>query len=115
MKNLKKAMALTMAAAMAASLAACGGSSSSSTTAAAKTTAAAADTTAAAAADTKAAGASAAGSDSEAIDLSGVDPNYKIEFKLSHVFAPDEALTKHMQAIADSIREKSNGMVDITC
>lgn len=110
-------MAITMAAAMAASLAACGGSSSSTTTAAETT---AAETTTAAEAETEAADTTAAAdtdtaSEEEEIDLSSVDPNYKIELKLSHVFAPQEALTKHMQAIADSIREKSNGMVDITC
>ncbi|MDT3845305.1 MAG: C4-dicarboxylate TRAP transporter substrate-binding protein [Bacillota bacterium] len=109
MKKMVKAASLVATAAMAASLAACGGSSAQTTTAAATTAAAAeskAEESKADTAESKADG---------AVDLSGVDANYKLELKLSHVFAPDEALTKNMQAIADSIKDKSNGMVDIQC
>lgn len=39
--------------------------------------------------------------------------DYSIEIKLSHVFSPDEQLTKSMDLVADRIREKTDGAVDI--
>ena len=37
----------------------------------------------------------------------------KYVFKLSHVFAPTEQLTVEMEMVADRIRERTNGAVDI--
>ena len=37
----------------------------------------------------------------------------KYTFKLSHVFAPTEQLTVEMEMVADRIRERTNGAVDI--
>ncbi len=39
--------------------------------------------------------------------------DYKLTLKLSHVFSPAEQLTKSMDAVADSIREKTNGAINI--
>ncbi|MBE6003412.1 MAG: C4-dicarboxylate ABC transporter substrate-binding protein [Lachnospiraceae bacterium] len=102
MRKLNKALAVIMAAAMtAATIAGCGGSNAGGTTEAPKTEAAAdakkEDTA------TTAAQAEAAPSD------------YHLELKLSHVFAPNEALTKNMQKIADNVRERTNGAIDIQC
>lgn len=79
---------MILAAAMALSLAACGG--------AAKTT-----SEKAAAESGKADGGKADG--------------YHLELKLSHVFAPNEALTRNMQEIADNVRERTGGAIDIQC
>ncbi|HLR21302.1 MAG TPA: C4-dicarboxylate TRAP transporter substrate-binding protein [Tissierellaceae bacterium] len=45
-------------------------------------------------------------------DVEG-DDDYKLELKLSHVFSPDEQLAKSMDLVADRIREKTNGAIDI--
>lgn len=42
-----------------------------------------------------------------------VPDDYHIELKLSHVFAPTEQLTVEMEMVADRIRERTNGAVDI--
>ena len=39
--------------------------------------------------------------------------DFHIELKLSHVFAPTEQLTVEMEMVADRIRERTNGAVDI--
>ena len=39
--------------------------------------------------------------------------DYKLVLKLSHVFSPAEQLTKSMDAVADSIYEKTNGAIEI--
>ena len=39
--------------------------------------------------------------------------NYKLVLKLSHVFSPAEQLTKSMDAVAESIYEKTNGAIEI--
>ena len=39
--------------------------------------------------------------------------DYKIVLKLSHVFSPAEQLTKSMDAVAESIYEKTDGAVEI--
>lgn len=39
--------------------------------------------------------------------------DYKLVLKLSHVFSPDEQLTKSMDAAAASILEKTNGAIEI--
>ena len=39
--------------------------------------------------------------------------DYHIELKLSHVFAPNEALTITMEEICNNVRERTNGAVDI--
>lgn len=39
--------------------------------------------------------------------------DFKIVLKLSHVFSPDEQLTKSMDLVADRINEKTNGAVEI--
>lgn len=107
MKKSMKALGVGAVLFAAAGLAACGGTKP-------------AETTAQTEAETKADGAETTAAQADAIggtkvDLSGVDPNYKLELKLSHVFAPGEALTKTMQSIADTIRVESDGRVDIQC
>lgn len=100
MKKLNKALAVIMAAAMtAATIAGCGGSNAGGTTEAAKTEA-------------------AAPAESKAEETKGAEAapsDYHLELKLSHVFAPNEALTKNMQKIADNVRERTNGAIDIQC
>ena len=44
---------------------------------------------------------------------SGSDGDYKLVLKLSHVFSPAEQLTKSMDAVAESILEKTNGAIEI--
>ncbi|MDF1618567.1 C4-dicarboxylate TRAP transporter substrate-binding protein [Petrocella sp. FN5] len=44
---------------------------------------------------------------------SDVDDDYKLVLKLSHVFSPDEQLTKSMDAAAAKILEKTNGAIEI--
>lgn len=39
--------------------------------------------------------------------------DYKLVLKLSHVFSPDEQLTKSMDLVADRIKEKTNGAIEI--
>lgn len=39
--------------------------------------------------------------------------DYHIEIKMSHVFAPEEQLTKSLQIVCDNIKEKTNGHVVI--
>lgn len=50
--------------------------------------------------------------DSKAEGAASAD-DYHLELKLSHVFAPNEQLTMTMEEICNSIREKSNGAIDI--
>ena len=105
MKKLNKALAVIMAAAMtAATIAGCGGSNAGGTTETAKTEAA--KTEAAAPAESKA---------EEKKEPEAAPSDYHLELKLSHVFAPNEALTKNMQKIADNVRERTNGAIDIQC
>lgn len=54
-------------------------------------------------------GANQAGGDNKKED------DFHIVIKLSHVFAPEEQLTKSTQAAADAIRKRTNGAVDIQC
>ena len=91
MRKMKRVLSVVMAAALCAALAGCGGSGSTAGTSAA----------AAAGADTTAAGEQAAASD------------YHLVLKLSHVFAPGEQLTKTMDSIADNIKERTNGAIEI--
>lgn len=44
-----------------------------------------------------------------------VSADYKLQLKLSHVFAPTEQLTVEMQTVADRIRERTKGAIDIQC
>ncbi len=44
---------------------------------------------------------------------SAADKDYQITLKLSHVFSPDEQLTKSMDEVAGLIKEKTNGAVII--
>ncbi|WP_317853965.1 C4-dicarboxylate TRAP transporter substrate-binding protein [Chakrabartyella piscis] len=89
---MKKIFALTLATVLAmGTLAGCGGSSSSSTESAP------ADTSADAAVETEAA------------------DDYKLVMKLSHVFSPDEQLSKSMELVAERIYEKTNGAIEIQC
>jgi len=39
--------------------------------------------------------------------------DYKITIKMSHVFAPNEQLTKSLAMVVDNIKERTNGAVDI--
>ncbi|ABR46785.1 TRAP dicarboxylate transporter- DctP subunit [Alkaliphilus metalliredigens QYMF] len=41
------------------------------------------------------------------------DDDYKLVLRLSHVFSPEEQLTKSMDLVADSIYEKTNGAIEI--
>lgn len=41
------------------------------------------------------------------------DDDFKLVLRLSHVFSPDEQLTKSMDLVADRINEKTNGAVEI--
>ncbi len=43
----------------------------------------------------------------------GNGDDYKLVLKLSHVFSPDEQLTKSMDLVADRIKEKTNGAIEI--
>lgn len=86
---MKRMIALFLALGMALSLAACGGSSGGGSSA-------------------------PSGGGSSGSDASGGTPDdYHIELKLSHVFAPTEQLTIEMETVADRIRERTNGAVDI--
>lgn len=42
-----------------------------------------------------------------------VDEDYKLVLKLSHVFNPEEQLTKSMDLVADRIMEKTDGAIEI--
>ncbi len=44
---------------------------------------------------------------------SEVPDDYKLVLRLSHVFSPDEQLTKSMDAVAKSVLEKTNGAIEI--
>ena len=44
---------------------------------------------------------------------SGSEGDYKLVLKLSHVFSPAEQLTKSMDAVAQSILEKTDGAIEI--
>ena len=97
-KSWKKTGALVMSAVLAASmLSACGGSAEKKE-----------ESVKAAAESGESAGSIAAKEGEAAAD-------YHLELKLSHVFAPNEALTKEMQEIADNIRDKTAGAIDIQC
>ena len=39
--------------------------------------------------------------------------DFKLELKLSHVFAPNEQLTITMEEICNNIRERTDGAIDI--
>jgi TRAP-type C4-dicarboxylate transport system substrate-binding protein len=93
---MKKYIAMLMALVMILSLCACGSSTSTTTTSTATET-----TTTDAATTTDEASAS--------------NDDFHIELKLSHVFAPTEQLTVEMEMVADRIRERTNGAVDIQC
>lgn len=41
------------------------------------------------------------------------DPGFKLVLKLSHVFAPDEQLTKAMDRVAERVKERTQGAIDI--
>ena len=88
----KKVLSIMLAAMMIVALAACGGGQSSSSESS-----------------------SSAQTSSASTESSAAPSDYHLELKLSHVFAPDEALTKTMQSIADSVKEKTNGAIDIQC
>lgn len=99
MRKMTKGLGILMAAAMAASLAACGGKTEPT---AAQQAAPAESVAAESKSDESKTGESAAG-------------DYHLELKLSHVFAPNEALTRNMQEIADNVRERTGGAIDIQC
>ena len=46
-------------------------------------------------------------------DSSSAADDYKLVLRLSHVFDPDEQLTKSMDIIADNILERTNGAIEI--
>jgi len=50
-----------------------------------------------------------ANGESEAVS----DDDYHLELKLSHVFAPNEQLTKSLTIVIDNIKERTNGAIDI--
>lgn len=41
--------------------------------------------------------------------------DYKLVLKLSHVFSPDEQLYKSMELVAERIKERTNGAIEIQC
>ena len=43
----------------------------------------------------------------------GSGDDYKLVLRLSHVFSPDEQLTKSMDAIADEVYKRTNGAIEI--
>lgn len=45
--------------------------------------------------------------------LAAKKDDFKLKLRLSHVFSPAEQLTKSMDMVADSIREKTGGAIDI--
>ena len=50
-------------------------------------------------------------------DKAAADNNgdYHLTLKLSHVFAPTEQLTIEMQQVAQRIKERTNGAIEIQC
>lgn len=91
MKKMKKVLSLTLAAALCVSLAGCGSKKPAETQA------------------PKAEGQAEEGSQEAAAPAD----DYHLVLKLSHVFAPEEQLTKTMDSIAASILEKTNGAIEI--
>jgi TRAP-type C4-dicarboxylate transport system substrate-binding protein len=69
----------------------------------------------AAAAPAQEAAAPAAEAAAPAADAAAPASDYKLEMKLSHVFGPTEQLAVSIKEAADSIREKTNGAIDIQC
>ena len=53
------------------------------------------------------------GSDKKDEKAAGSDK--KVVLKLSHVFSPDEQLYKSMELVAERIKKKTNGRVEIQC
>lgn len=87
---MKRALALTMSAVLLAmSLTACGGGKAAETTSAQVQNAA------------------------DAKSAEGAPADYKLVLKLSHVFAPGEQLTKSIDKAAESIKERTNGAIEI--
>lgn len=93
MRRMKKAVSLVVAAAMCLSMAACGSKE------------------AAAPAETKAAEAAAPAA--EGGEAAAPADDFHLVLKLSHVFAPEEQLTKTMDSICNNIKERTNGAIEI--
>lgn len=91
---MKKALSVVLAAAMCVSLAGCGGGNKS-------------EAPAAPAGGEKAAEAEGSG------DAAAPADDYHLVLKLSHVFAPEEQLTKTMDSICNNIKERTNGAIEI--
>ncbi|MCI9105602.1 MAG: TRAP transporter substrate-binding protein DctP, partial [Lachnospiraceae bacterium] len=89
---MKKTLSVVLAAAMCLSLAGCGGGSKS-----------------------EAPAAPAGGEKSENAGGEAAAPadDYHLVLKLSHVFAPEEQLTKTMDSICNNIKERTNGAIEI--
>lgn len=48
-------------------------------------------------------------------DKAGANDDYHLTLKLSHVFQPNEQLTIEMQQVAQRIKERTNGAIEIQC
>ena len=48
-------------------------------------------------------------------DKAGANDDYHLTLKLSHVFATTEQLTIEMQQVAQRIKERTNGAIEIQC
>lgn len=95
MKKMKKVLSLTLAAALCVSLAGCGSKKPAETQA------------------PKAEGQEAESQEAGSQEAAAPADDYHLVLKLSHVFAPEEQLTKTMDSIAASILEKTNGAIEI--
>lgn len=85
---MKRILSLVLTLVMCLSLASCGGNSGGSTP-------------------------SGGSSGSQAPASSGANSDYHLVLKLSHVFAPGEALTKTMDSICNNVLERTNGAIEI--
>lgn len=95
MKKTKKLWGFALAAALCASLAGCGSSKPAETQAPAETKAA-----------------EQASGETQAAEAPAAD-DYHLVLKLSHVFAPEEQLSKTMDSIAEKVKERTNGAIEI--
>ena len=91
---MKKALSVLLTAALCLSLAGCGGGNKS-------------EAPAAPAADAQ------GGADSAGGEAAVPTDDYHLVLKLSHVFAPEEQLTKTMDSICNNIKERTNGAIEI--
>ena len=95
---MKKVLALILACLMALSLAACGGKTQGGTSGAANGTAGTSD---------------AGASDSKGTDAASEPSGEKLVLRLGHVVADESSLDQGMDALAELIKERSNGLIEV--